>query len=79
MLTVTLAQAKAQLSELLNKVEAGEEVTITRRGKAVAQIGPATRQRQRLPLAELEVLHAKGRPLQRPSMDLLTEERDEGR
>jgi prevent-host-death family protein len=78
-LTVTLAQAKAQLSELLNKVEAGEEVIVTRRGKAVARIGPATRPRRRLPLEELAALHAKGSPLQRPSMELLAEERDESR
>ena len=35
MVTVNLAQAKARLSELLDKVEAGQEVVITRRGKAV--------------------------------------------
>jgi len=79
MLTVTLAQAKAQLSELLNKVEAGEEVIITRRGKAVARIGPALQQRRPLPLDTLAALHAKGRPLERPSMELLRAERDEGR
>ena len=33
---VTVAEAKAKLSELLNRVEAGESVTITRRGKPVA-------------------------------------------
>jgi prevent-host-death family protein len=77
LLTVTLAQAKAQLSELLTKVEAGEEVIVTRRGRPVAHIRPPTR--QRLPLAELEALHAKGRALQRPSMELLAEERDEAR
>ena len=38
MITVNLAQAKARLSELLDKVEAGEEVLITRRGKAVAHL-----------------------------------------
>ncbi|MCE2481449.1 MAG: type II toxin-antitoxin system prevent-host-death family antitoxin [Alphaproteobacteria bacterium] len=31
MVTVNLAQAKAGLSELLDKVEAGQEVAITRR------------------------------------------------
>jgi hypothetical protein len=30
MLTVSLTQAKARLSELLNKVEAGQEIVITR-------------------------------------------------
>jgi len=31
-------EAKTKLAELLDKVEAGESVTITRRGKAVAQM-----------------------------------------
>lgn len=33
-------EAKTHLSELLGLVEAGETVTITRRGKAVAQLVP---------------------------------------
>ena len=37
MVTVNLAQAKARLSELPDKVEAGQEVIITRRGKVVAR------------------------------------------
>jgi len=31
-------EAKTKLAELLDKVEAGESVTITRRGRAVAQM-----------------------------------------
>ena len=38
MRTVGLAEAKAQLSALLDAVEAGDEVVITRRGKAVARL-----------------------------------------
>jgi prevent-host-death family protein len=38
MVTVNLVQAKAHLSELLHKVEAGEEVIITRHGRAVAHL-----------------------------------------
>jgi len=37
-LTVGAFEAKTKLAELLDKVEAGESVTITRRGKAVAQL-----------------------------------------
>jgi prevent-host-death family protein len=37
--TVNLAQAKAGLSALLNAVEAGEELVITRRGRPVAWRG----------------------------------------
>ncbi|MGC9958827.1 type II toxin-antitoxin system Phd/YefM family antitoxin, partial [Roseiarcus sp.] len=38
MLTVNLAHAKAHLSELLDKVEAGEAVIITRHGRPAAQL-----------------------------------------
>lgn len=37
-ITVGSFEAKTKLAELLDKVEAGESVIITRRGKAVAQL-----------------------------------------
>ena len=40
MSTVGSFEAKTKLAELLDKVEAGETVTITRRGKAVARLVP---------------------------------------
>jgi prevent-host-death family protein len=43
----SVAEAKAQLSEILKKVEAGEEVTITRRGQVVATIAPVRLQQKR--------------------------------
>ena len=36
--TVSVADAKAHLSELLAQVEAGDEVMITRRGKLIARM-----------------------------------------
>lgn len=39
----SLADAKARLSELIDKVEAGATVEITRRGKPVAKVVPAAR------------------------------------
>jgi prevent-host-death family protein len=36
MATLTVSQARASLPELLTRVEAGEEVTITRHGRPVA-------------------------------------------
>lgn len=42
MTTVGSFEAKTKLAELLDKVEAGETVTITRRGKPVARLVPAT-------------------------------------
>lgn len=40
MRSVGVAAAKAHLSELLDAVERGEEVEITRRGKPVARVTP---------------------------------------
>lgn len=37
-LTINLAQAKARLSELAERAQAGESVVITRRGKAVVRL-----------------------------------------
>ena len=50
MVTVNLAQAKARLSELLDKIETGESIVITRHGKAVAHLAPVVGPRQPLPL-----------------------------
>ncbi len=36
--TVNVAEAKAKLSELLARVEAGEEITISRAGKPIARL-----------------------------------------
>ena len=38
---VALFEAKNRLSELINRVQAGEEIAITRRGKVVARLVPA--------------------------------------
>ena len=40
MVQVTVAEAKTQLSSLLDAVEAGQAVVITRRGKAIAELVP---------------------------------------
>ncbi|USX20732.1 type II toxin-antitoxin system prevent-host-death family antitoxin [Oxalobacteraceae bacterium OTU3REALA1] len=53
MYTFSLAEAKAQLSKLIELVESGGQVTITRRGKAVARIVKSEQPRQQVPsLAE---------------------------
>lgn len=77
MVTVSLAEAKARLSELLDQVEAGEEVVITRHGRAVAKISPMAPPRRPLPLAELADFRASMPRLRRPSTQLLREARDE--
>jgi prevent-host-death family protein len=56
MVQVTVAEAKAKLSGLLDAVEAGEAVVITRRGKAIAELVPRCSVRDLLP--QLAVLRA---------------------
>ena len=77
MVTVNLAQAKARLSELLDRVEAGQEVLITRRGKAVAHLSAAVRPRKPLPLQELAGFREAMPRLRRPAAELLREAREE--
>jgi prevent-host-death family protein len=46
---VTVAEAKTQLSSLLDAVEAGQAVVITRRGKPIAELVPRCSVRDLLP------------------------------
>ena len=75
---VNLTHAKAHLSELLNKVEYGQEIVITRHGKDVVRLSPARQPKRPLPLAELAEFRASMPRLRRPSVELLREIRDEG-
>jgi len=79
MLTVNLAQAKARLSELLDKVESGEEVIITRHGRPVAHIRPAVPPKKPLPLEELAAFRARMPHWSKGSAELLREMRDDER
>ena len=80
MLTVNLAHAKAHLSELLDKVEAGEEVTITRHGRPAARLQPISAPKRPISesLEELAAFRATLPPQTRSSADILREMRDEG-
>jgi len=75
MVTVSVAEAKARLSALLDKVEAGEQVVITRHGRPVANISPAAR--KKLPVRDLTEFRKTMPPWRKPSYVLLREMRDE--
>ena len=64
MLEVTAAEAKAKLSSLLDVVEAGQSVVITRRGKAIAELVARRAVRDLLP--QLQALR-NSLPEQAPS------------
>ncbi|MBU1325846.1 MAG: type II toxin-antitoxin system prevent-host-death family antitoxin [Alphaproteobacteria bacterium] len=53
MTAISLADAKARLSELVDQAQAGEIVEITRRGKPVALLVPITAARSRIEVADL--------------------------
>jgi antitoxin (DNA-binding transcriptional repressor) of toxin-antitoxin stability system len=77
MVTVTLVEAKAHLSELLDKVESGEAVVITRHGRPVAQMSALKRPRR--PLRSLASFRANMPQLRKPIATLLRELRDASR
>jgi prevent-host-death family protein len=73
--TVTLADAKVRLSDLLTQVEAGEEVVITRRGQPVARLSQVEKPKEALKsLAEFRARMPRWR---KPSAELLRETREE--
>ncbi len=79
MTSVPLADAKAHLSELVTRAEAGEAVSITRRGKPVATLTRAEPPRRPVALAELRAL-TETQPRQEVSAaDFLRGLRDESR
>jgi prevent-host-death family protein len=76
MVTVSLAQAKAHLSELLDNVEGGEEVVITRHGQPVAHLSAVAPPKQPVrPLADFRASRPRWRGV---SAALLRAARDDG-
>jgi prevent-host-death family protein len=73
---VKLADAKARLSGLVDRVEAGETIDITRRGRPVARLTAVARPRKRIDLAMLEALTAAMPPQDERASDLVRSMRD---
>jgi prevent-host-death family protein len=82
MTEVSVAEAKAHLSRILDRVEAGESIVITRRGKAIATLSAVTGEMPpKRPIAEVLAELAAFRSTQemgRSSADMIREMRDEG-
>jgi antitoxin (DNA-binding transcriptional repressor) of toxin-antitoxin stability system len=79
MRTVNLAEAKAGLSALLDAVEAGEEVVITRRGRPVARVIRETGNEEEAEdwVARLRRFHAHQPGPAGSAVELLRELRDQ--
>jgi prevent-host-death family protein len=76
---ISLADAKAHLSELIDRVEAGDTIDITRRGRPVARLTAVVTPRKRIDLAMLEALTAVMPPADEPASDLVRSMRDGAR
>lgn len=76
---ISLADAKAHLSELVDRVEAGESIDITRRGKTVARLTAATTPRKRIDAALLNSLTATMPFQPKSAADLVRSMRDSDR
>jgi prevent-host-death family protein len=64
--TVGLAEAKNKLSELIDQVAGGEEITITRHDQAIARLVPInrrSREEAKQAIREIRALRAKAAPL----------------
>lgn len=73
---VSLAEAKAHLSELIEVAAAGEPVCITRRGKPVARIIGMDRPRRRIDEQALRALTDTMPPQAEPAGDFVRRMRD---
>ena len=74
--TYSVAETKARLSELLDRVEAGDEIVITRRGRPIARICGTEATRSKLPLPSLRDLRAAQPKAGTPITALIRELRD---
>lgn len=73
---INLADAKAHLSELVDRVEAGDSIDITRRGKPVARLTAVVTPRRRIDAALLQSLTTTMPPEAQDAADLVRSMRD---
>lgn len=64
----SIAEARNNLPELVDKALAGEEVTLTREGEAVVELRPSALRRTPRPLSEAEWRRLRARRAARPSL-----------
>ncbi|MYZ46924.1 type II toxin-antitoxin system Phd/YefM family antitoxin [Propylenella binzhouense] len=76
---ISLADAKAHLSELVDRVEAGDSIDITRRGKPVARLIAVAGPRKPIDAALLRSLTAGMPPRSQSAADLVRSMRDDDR
>lgn len=73
---VNLADAKAHLSELVDRVQAGDSIDITRRGKPVARLTCVAGPRKPIDVSVLQALTATMPKQKEAAADLVRSMRD---
>lgn len=76
---VSLADAKAHLSELLDRVEAGDTIEISRRGRPVARLVRSSEPRKPIDVAALRLFTATMPFQAQGAVDLVRALRDDDR
>jgi len=76
MTTVSVAEAKARLSEILDRVLTGTEVLITRRGRPIAKIAALEQPKQPIDFAEIDALRESMPKTKTSSVELVRRARD---
>jgi prevent-host-death family protein len=79
MTTISLAEAKAKLSELVERAASGETVCITRRGKPIAQITAAQHPREPIDATSLKRLTDTMSPQTESAGEFVRQMRDDDR
>lgn len=77
--SISLAEAKARLSELVDRVAAGDTIDITRRGKPVARLTGAAEPRKPIDVALLRSLTAAMPRRAESAAELVRSMRDDDR
>lgn len=77
--TLPLADVKARFSELVRRVEKGESISITSRGRPVAKLVPNTPPRKPVDIAALERLAASLPPQDEDAGTFMRRMRDDYR
>ena len=67
----SIADAKARLSELVERTEAGETVDITKRGKLVAKLTPAKRKLTKFDVNKLRAFTDTLRPSKESAVEIM--------
>jgi prevent-host-death family protein len=75
---IQASDAKARLLQILDEVERGETVIITRHGRAIARLAPERQRRQEEIDKAIETLKALGRRTGRITIEELLSARHEG-